>query len=375
MNICLRSFFVVLGMACACSYAQTDVALSGQLDSAVRYSSNASPAGASRVALGGAPDGNGIWRIRGREDLGDGMSAYFNLESAFQSANGAQVASSASPFYGLFGREASAGISAGAHSLVAGRLQGTGTAAAPLVLADPVNGAGYYIETLWPGEYVGLRFSNAVRYRYAAKGVSATLMHSFGGQPGSFGSASMNAVTLGYDAGVVKSMLGAQVIKDSRQNTMTTFTAGARIDILPQYTLHAAFMQSSAELGFDGIPNSGVIAPLPALLHEQTMRLYLVGLTLRINDAVTLKTAYYLGDSVGGTFIPSTGGGKIQTWYGVAEYALSRRSKLVAGVDYNRWTGGYAGYWGSSTESQTGINFHNGSDTRMNIALGFEHLF
>jgi len=366
---------LLLVTLCRIATAQSDITLSGQLDSAVRYSTNTDPTGGSRVALGAAPDGYGLWRIKGNEGLGSGLSAHFTLESQFQVASGAQVLAPASPLYGLFGREASAGVTFGNSTLDAGRLQSAGTAAGALVLADPVNGAGYYIETIWPGEYVGLRFPNALRYRYADNGISVSLMHAFGTQAGSFGNLSMNAVTLGYQAGPMKLMLAAQIVEDGKGNRMSTQTLGATYDVLPSITAHFALMNSNADRGFAGIPNTGIIAPLPPLASTETMHFYLAGLTWRATDAVTLRTACYSGSSDGGTFIPSTESGKILTCYGAAHYALSKRTRLIAGVDDNHWTGGYGGYWGSSAERQTGVNFHNGNDTRMNISLGIEHVF
>jgi len=92
---------------------------------------------------------------------------------------------------------------------------------------------------------------------------------------------------------------------------------------------------------------------------------------------MSLKSAYYDGTSKGGTLI-STDSGRQQTVYAVVEYALSKRTFLEGGFDYNRWTDGWGGFWGSSAESGVaagGNPLRNGYDSRTGLAAGMRHEF
>ncbi|WP_394778990.1 porin [Undibacterium sp.] len=96
--------FSLGALACASSYAQTNVQIYGSVDEGVDYISNVR--GEHQMAVNSgkrSPDRIGF---RGTEDLGDGMSAFFKLETGLNSDTGAQ----ANPTK-IFNRYATVGLS------------------------------------------------------------------------------------------------------------------------------------------------------------------------------------------------------------------------------------------------------------------------
>jgi GBP family porin len=101
------------------AHAQSSVTLYGLIDTGILYANNQQ--GASNWALNSATVNTPRWGLRGREDLGGGLSAIFWLESGFNSVNGTfRNSGSAGP--DLFGRQAAVGIDSKQYgSLTLGR--------------------------------------------------------------------------------------------------------------------------------------------------------------------------------------------------------------------------------------------------------------
>jgi predicted porin len=98
--------------------AESSVTLYGIVDSGVRYARISTPGfGQSKLGLDSGVQSGSRWGLRGSEDLGDGLSANFVLESGFDSTNGKSAQGGR-----LFGRQASIGLkSAGWGSFDLGR--------------------------------------------------------------------------------------------------------------------------------------------------------------------------------------------------------------------------------------------------------------
>lgn len=76
------------GMFVGTAHAETSVTLYGIADVSVRYLSTGNDNGNSRVSMENGAISNSRWGLRGVEDLGDGMKAFFRLESGFNVQNG-----------------------------------------------------------------------------------------------------------------------------------------------------------------------------------------------------------------------------------------------------------------------------------------------
>ncbi len=96
--------------------AQTSVTLYGVIDTGIGYAnvdgSYTDPAtgrrssiDSSRIGTTSGTTAGSRWGLRGKEDLGDGLYAVFQLESGFDSRNGNSLQSGR-----LFGREATVGL-------------------------------------------------------------------------------------------------------------------------------------------------------------------------------------------------------------------------------------------------------------------------
>jgi len=151
-----------------------------------------------------------------------------------------------------------------------------------------------------------------------------------------------------------------------------------------RFTLHGAYLHAKREQGFMigayGEPLAasglGLGANVPSVGGFST-DFVLVGITYPIKPMLILRGALFYAESRDGTLI-ATEGGVQRSAYAVLDYALSKRTFVEAGVDWNRWTGGWSGFWGSSAESGVagpGNPFRNGFSTRTSISLGLRHDF
>lgn len=129
------------------------------------------------------------------------------------------------------------------------------------------------------------------------------------------------------------------------------------------------------DAGFTGINNSGFIGGSPV---SQKLNFFETGFSWYVTPSLAWKNAYAQGVVTGGSVLGMPGNGKLKTTYSVLDYSMSKWTTLVAGVNLNRWSGSYAGYWGSTVDSgelASGNPVSNGRDTRLNITIGVTHSF
>lgn len=93
----------MLFLGAQAAHAQGSVILYGIVDEGLTYSSNQK--GSSTVQLQSGKLGGSRWGLRGAEDLGNGLSAIFNLENGFNATNGTNSAGR------MFGRTSIVGLS------------------------------------------------------------------------------------------------------------------------------------------------------------------------------------------------------------------------------------------------------------------------
>ncbi|WP_322011720.1 porin [Paraburkholderia sp. J12] len=168
------------GVASA-AHAQSTVTLYGVIDTGLDFASNVNGQRLWQEASGVSAGSR--WGVRGSEDLGGGLSAVFDLESGFDSTNGALGSSLA------FSRNAFVGLaSATAGTVTLGRQWD------PVVdLLEP-----YSLNSQYGGWYFshpndmdnldnGFAVSNAVKYTSPKiGGFTGEALYSFGGKPGQF---------------------------------------------------------------------------------------------------------------------------------------------------------------------------------------------
>ncbi len=184
--------------ACAgTAHAQTSVTLYGVVDLGIEYVNRvATPPASPTTAVAGPPVGKRFdmpnqgglsasrWGIRGTEDLGGGLKAFFTLESQFTTDNGNFTGGS-----GLFNRQALVGLGNEYGKLSFGKQYSSFLDG--MVNFSPTRFAPAYEPGIW---WVGMDYkpNNTVKYMGQFGGLYASAHYSFGaGLPvSSFGSAS-----------------------------------------------------------------------------------------------------------------------------------------------------------------------------------------
>ena len=114
-----------LAMLPGLAAAQSSVQIFGIIDAGV-LAQNKSPGGDSLTRVETSGLRQSVWGFKGTEDLGNGLKAFFNLESHFDTDTGALHPSGDSPGSGtiLFRRQANVGLSGDWGSITIGRQYG-----------------------------------------------------------------------------------------------------------------------------------------------------------------------------------------------------------------------------------------------------------
>ncbi|PVY26560.1 putative porin [Paraburkholderia silvatlantica] len=203
------------------AHAQSSVTLYGSLDTAVAWFGNQqgkNGSGGTFQMMSGNLSPN-LWGLRGTEDLGNGLSAIFKLESGFNIDNGKQGQGGR-----LFGRTAMVGLnSSSAGAVTLGRQYD------PLIdLLQPLTNDGAFGSAFaTPGDMDNYdnsyRTSNSIKYASPNfGGLQMSAMYAFGGQPGSTGAGQTWAVAAAYNHGPFG--FGAGYFKaNSNSGTAATF--------------------------------------------------------------------------------------------------------------------------------------------------------
>lgn len=210
--------------AVSAANAQSNVTLYGRVDLGYQYTNKANAAGDGLSELYNGGIAPSIWGLRGTEDLGSGLSAFFNLESHFNADNGTSV-------NGLFRRQANVGVKGGFGSVALGRQY------SPAILAhlatDP-RGFKEQFSMLYPYAYnqnittnpappatpannagandLGVFLGNAVSYSNSFGPLNVGVAYAFGEQVGS-SSAGRTVVIGGSYTGPVTVSASYQQIK------------------------------------------------------------------------------------------------------------------------------------------------------------------
>lgn len=321
-----------------CAMAQTSsVTLYGIMDLGVRHASGLTaahaPASASTNSVGSGLNTTSRWGFRGTEDLGGGMAAVFNLEGGLNADVGAPANSSK-----FFDRASWVGLQSGWGTVSLGR-QTT-------LLADAVS----------PVDPLGMRFANF----NPNIGVTALSQHGLGIEYGSAGSNSGSyrldnsikytgrwggwtgraMLGMGEVAGSSSALASRGVSLAYAANGLTvtgayqTFKNANRLD-LDAAMVGAAYNWGSVRLS----ANAGRSKAETAAGRFTVQRVLAAGVTWAMTDQVDLIATYYNVDRTR-TGLRDDGYGR---WVGFAEYKLSRRTKLYAGLDSTQWRRGYQG--------------------------------
>jgi predicted porin len=415
----------VLGACASSAYADDTLTLYGILDAGIftldhspNFNGNegnqSSPYGQS-ASLGATSRATGFtsggetmsrWGIRGSEDMGNGMKAFFQLESGINIGSGNVVSPSLpgtvrtgasgaldSSLEGqLFGRGAFLGLSGDWGSLSGGRTTSLFLDLIPNY--DPVNFA-QFSPINYSGTYGGggatdnARIDNSLKYVAKWGDFNVGLSHKFGGIAGSATAGQVNEAVGGWDNGTFGLQVGYQGFQDTTslnnngvgcpgaacapyaggavgatfENTKAEMVAG-RWNINSAWTLKAGYehyvISNPSNPSVDvtttsiyGLPLSGVpsVAPLAAAsgTPDKIFNVYWIGGNWVISGPWKLSAGYYYihqNDFSGGlTSSPKYLADLAGTskFYSLAlNYYFSKRTDGWAGIMFNKEAGGVA---------------------------------
>ncbi|MES2260884.1 MAG: porin [Pseudomonadota bacterium] len=306
---------MVIGAFSASAHAQSNVTIYGLVDAGLVKENGGAAGSVTKLTSGIASQSR--LGFRGMEDLGNGVSAIFALETGLKVDDGTLDNTTST----LFNRQAYVGLkSKEAGSLTLGR-QYTMLYNAMSQVADPF-GAGYAgsIKNLFPTAGANTRASNAVVYGSPVfGGVSVEGLYSFGEQAGSTKAGRQFGLGVNYSNGP----LNARLVHNNRnQDTAATSAAAAKIQDEAKNTLFAinydfAVVKAFFAYGWDKGLNS---APLP-VANAYAFK-------------VAPKPSTDSNDMLVGVTVPA-GPGTVMASY------IRKNDKTVSNQDADQWAVGY----------------------------------
>ncbi|MGF7001167.1 porin [Paraburkholderia sp. GAS32] len=215
-----------------CSIGQAhagSVTLYGLVDYGVNYQSNA---GGGRLYSGASGIMQGSrWGFKGVEDLGDGMSAIFQLENGFDLGKGTALQGGT-----LFGRQAYVGLSSNTYGTVTlGRQYDSLVTFVETRMNSSNYGGG---TTAHPGDLDNLNNSKRVNssVKYASPNLGGFTfggVYGFGGQAGDFSRNQIWSTGIGYDYGNFSAGAAYMNVRNPNQSFFTstpTNVAGTNVN-------------------------------------------------------------------------------------------------------------------------------------------------
>ncbi len=342
---------ITLAAAAACApllaSAQSSVNIYGIADLGIRHTSGMTAANApspsSSNGVSSGVDNTSRFGLRGREDLGGGLQAVFNLETGLNLDTGTQA--NATKF---FDRAAIVGLGGTWGTVTAGRQ--TNLLADAISPVDPVgmrfasfnpniattalSSHGLGIEYGPAGANSGsYRLDNSLKYVGRFGRVTARAMYGFGENAAGANLQSSRGAGIAYAAGDL-------TLSGAYQN----FKSPAGLD-LDAATLGAAYQLGSFKL----TANTGRSKAETTAAARTVQRVHSLGGTWAATSALDLTASVYRLER------SRTGFGDDGYTRAIlfAEYKLSRRSKLYAELDRTNWRNGYQG--AANKNAATGI--------------------
>ncbi|WP_371869758.1 porin [Duganella flavida] len=223
---------LIIGGFAAQAQAQSNVTIYGLVDAGI-VSERGGVAGSVTKVTSGI-GGQSRLGFRGTEDLGNGLSAIFQLETGFKADDGSLDSANT-----IFNRQAFVGLkSKDAGQLTIGR-QYTPLYLAQSQVADPF-GAGYAgsIKNLFPSAGANTRVSNALVYSTPVmEGFSADALYALGEQAGSASAGRQ----FGFGLNFAQGPLNARLVYNNKNNdTAAVGATPAKLQDTGRNTMFAA---------------------------------------------------------------------------------------------------------------------------------------
>jgi predicted porin len=363
----LQAALAVLTFSSSAAFAQSSVTLFGRLDEGLVYETGKSGGSATTIAANmWLPS---LWGLRGREDLGGGLSAVFSLASTIIVNTG-----SAASAQKLFDRNAYVGLSSSDWgTLTFGRQ--VNTLAELFYVTDPLNannsatnmnvrlgylgGPGTAIQNNFgPNPAVAGasldRVDNAIKYQIKTYGITGIAMYAPGGVAGQFSNNSSAGAMIGYDGASASLRASYMQYKDSIGTLFFAYAGGVSYKWGPA-TLRATFTQNRID--------SGLNSTAMPYRNMQTQVISGGGDWL-FGPSFDLDVAYYHGKRTQNG-LPEQVADK---FYIVPSYFLSKRTTVQVVCLYERFNA-------TGAALDTGTPLANGAHSSVYVGLGMSHNF
>ena len=338
------------------SASASSVTLYGILDVSVRSQTGLtaayarSPINSTTVASGVGPTSR--WGLRGSEDLGGGLRAFFNLESGINVDTGAS--SNAVTF---FDRASVVGLAGNWGSLTAGRQNTLVADSVGVVDSIGLRFAGLNPNiqvTSLTGHQLGIEFgttastgssnrvNNSVKYSIPVGPVVARAMHSFGETAGDSSKQKSTSLGLDYISSGLSATSAWTSFRDANNRELQAANLGASWLALPELRVMANAGYNRAETSATAVTRN---------------RLLSAGVNYAATPAVDVLAGYYKVNR-NRTALADDGFNRLLVF---VEYKFSRRSRVFVELDATHWKGDYLGTGNKSPS--------NG------VSLGITHTF
>lgn len=335
----------VLGATSLAAHAQSNVTIYGVVDTAIRHSTHENAAGDSKLQMLGGPLSGSQIGFKGKEDLGEGLSALFSLENGFTTDNGAFVDSMR-----LFNREALVGLQGGFGKVTLGRQYS-------VIHNMAASYDVYGLSNLKPigfqgGNYtMGTRLDNSIRYTGTWSGVTATVGYSAGEVAGDIHKGDSKGLSIAYDNGP----LHVGGVWQTLNNSTTYFNS----------VISANSKQSAWSLG--GTYTAGPVKWYLSYIHNKLDAAdykndsYSAGFKWNISGPWSLWSSVYFDRlKHAGT------SGNLIAIAPTLDYAFSKRTDIYLTLDYTKLTDAW-----TTLGSDSGTLYGN----RLGITSGIRHMF
>jgi predicted porin len=335
----------------AAASAQSSVTVYGSIDGGVRYQTNVDAAGNGLLSTTSGNYYPNRLGFRGKEDLGNGLNAHFQLESGFNDKTGALDNTNNV----LFNRTAAVGLGGAWGSIDLGRQYTVAFRTEKFL--DPFNhnytsitplssGAGTSLPAaaktagLSASSNSGTRFNNDIQYTGTFGGLTVRAEYAPGEVAGDAGKGTARGAAFSYTGSTLLAA-AAYIRKETPAGfTNNMFVAGGGFK-LGGMTVKAGMSRERQETAAAGT-------------YQNETRFG--GISYQVNRPVGITAAVYRSD-----YDSATGTGRRDLFLVGATYAFSKRTNLYAEVDANRYRGALV-----PTSKQT---FQRG------VSVGVMHLF
>jgi predicted porin len=314
----------------AAAFAQTSaVTVYGSIDGGLRYQTNVDAAGNGLLSTTSGNYYANRLGFRGKEDLGNGLNAHFQLESGFNDKTGALDNTNNV----LFNRTAAVGLGGAWGSIDIGRQYTVGFRTEKFL--DPFDhhytpivplssGAGTSLPAaaksagLSASSNSGTRFNNDIQYTGTFGGLTVRAEYAPGEVAGDAGKGSARGAAFSYTGSTLLAA-GAYIHKQTSSGfTNNMFVAGGGFK-LRGMTVKAGMSRERQETAAAGT-------------YQNETRFG--GISYQVNRPVEITAAVYRSD-----YDSAAGAGRRDLFLLGATYAFSKRTNLYAEVDANRYGG------------------------------------